>query len=284
MEVVWQRINQYCDANNTRAPSNRQHRHPFALKSNKKRIPFELWTAKHIKRFVQPHYQQPADHPFNRLNITNIPSHLRQFQRHVKLVTPVVANLMWRIVYRILPVKSRMYVINPNDPDIIKCIYPNCNQVETTKHALFTCSKVRPIWSQIQRMWNPLNIRLNWDTLIHMNYTSRNQTETPPTAAVGQFNTQMINGLCYMLNAITCTEIWTLRNKYLHQEQQWPPTHVIIEIILMKWCSHIRWHFHELEPPQQAEMSQIIIHLLMTPIMKQFHKKYPTCFMLRSLP
>ncbi|CAK4477505.1 unnamed protein product [Aphanomyces euteiches] len=177
-----------------------------------------------------------------------------------------------------------MYVINPNDPDIIKCIYPNCNQVETTKHALFTCSKVRPIWSQIQRMWNPLNIRLNWDTLIHMNYTSRNQTETPPTAAVGQFNTQMINGLCYMLSAITCTEIWTLRNKYLHQEQQWPPTHVIIEIILMKWCSHIRWHFHELEPPQQAEMSQIIIHLLMTPIMKQFHKKYPTCFMLRSLP
>ncbi|KAJ9539461.1 hypothetical protein OSB04_032194 [Centaurea solstitialis] len=70
----------------------------------------------------------------------------------VKVIPPKVNVFFWKASFERLPCRA---LLDKYGIDVDSVLCPRCNQeVETVHHALFSCEKVKKLWSLVGRWWN----------------------------------------------------------------------------------------------------------------------------------
>ncbi|RHZ17005.1 hypothetical protein DYB31_009054 [Aphanomyces astaci] len=116
--------------------------HPFQTVVKDQVIPFELWPMNFLSQIA---YHAPSDgkpHPVkspSRSEQSAISKYVRLIRKTCRLSPPVHGDVWFRLLFKMLPVNSRLYYLQPQQPDVICCVYGDCDAVENYLHAFHTC-------------------------------------------------------------------------------------------------------------------------------------------------
>ncbi|KAL7995037.1 hypothetical protein Plhal703r1_c48g0150971 [Plasmopara halstedii] len=189
-----------------------------------------VWTP------VQP--QKP--HPVTQhsavppLDVDIVARVVRRQQRMRRLLLPIFDDLQFRVAFKLLPVRSRFWFLQPTNPGIICCVRSGCNAVETLQHLFFDCTLARQLWSMLQPAWMCFfELRATWNCIA--------TAHLPPVRPEWSVQKCVVYDIWGVMCAVTLHFIWSDRNR-CHFEGRLPtPAVSAFAVILTTFSAHVRY-------------------------------------------
>nr|CCA26733.1 AlNc14C407G11427 [Albugo laibachii Nc14] len=139
------------------------------------------------------------------------------FKRLRRRLLPIYSDILLRLAYSILPVRSRFWFLKEAHPDIILCTREHCGEVESYQHLFFDCSRTRPIWEEVITSWSIFfSVLPRWSHIACLRLPSRRETWKPFM--------NVVEDVWFALVAFTVHFIWTDRNRRLFDQSSTTPT------------------------------------------------------------
>ncbi|KAL7997747.1 hypothetical protein Plhal703r1_c32g0124191 [Plasmopara halstedii] len=121
-----------------------------------------VWTPAQPQKH-HPVIQHSAVPP---LDVEIVAHVVRRQQRMRRLLLPIFDDLQFRVAFKLLPVRSRFWFLQPTNPGIICCVRGGCNAVETVQHLFLDCTLARQLWSMLQPAWMCFfELRATWNCI-----------------------------------------------------------------------------------------------------------------------
>ncbi|KAF0705487.1 hypothetical protein AaE_014494 [Aphanomyces astaci] len=252
--------------------------HPFQTVVKDQVIPFELWPMNFLSQIA---YHAPSDgkpHPVkspSRSEQSAISKYVRLIRKTCRLSPPVHGDVWFRLLFKMLPVNSRLYYLQPQQPDVICCVYGDCDAVENYLHAFHTCHHVHPLWRFHATAWRCFGVSFDWSTLTNIDRFQVNDRSKP------------LKGSLLVLWSLLCAsnlhDIWTTHNAAKFEEKSPPPPAVWQELSFMRWHASIRrWlRLQDTDDPRRVEVVSALKTLHRQPSYRALASKYPSILVLQ---
>jgi hypothetical protein len=193
-----------------------------------------------------------------------------------KILLPVFEDLQFRLAFRLLPVRSRFWFLEPSHPGIRVCMRAGCNAIETEQHLFFDCTLASQLWRQVLQLvlpffvsrpsWfdialaNKLRVRDDWDECM-----------------------DVVRDVWHVLRAVTLHTIWTDRNRCLFDGRQPMPAAPALSVTFSTFCAHIRFFQRHLYDQEESRELQRVIDVMKThSVFRDFAGQRPGIASVRS--
>ncbi|ETV65957.1 hypothetical protein H257_17498 [Aphanomyces astaci] len=226
--------------------------HAFRSKIKDIVVPFEVW----LKRFVQflaSHSAYPTrDHPTKSATRPDFKSariYLRLVRKSMEVLSPVHADVCFRVLFGMLPVNSRFVFRQATDASAMMCAH-GCLEAESQLHALFACPRLAPLWQAHQSAWRPTGVRFSWHNILNVDdfYCHVNHGHLKPALF----------------------QLWVMGHAL-------PPLPALIDLSFVTWTATVRSWLRRLPPDditRPALMAELDL-LLRQSQYSQLSRKYP---------
>lgn len=160
--------------------------------------------------------------------------HLEFFFDCRRYILPTVHDVMLRLLYRGLPIRSKFWFLQGDHPDIVSCEAPGCNGVETEEHLLFRCSRVQTVWGVLLPLWRQLTRQpIGWRDVVLGLRVDRVQGSSSEVECVKIVWT--------VLCSVILHRVWGTRNRWVFKGRALPPSHALVKVVLSVFASHLRF-------------------------------------------
>ncbi|EQC37008.1 hypothetical protein SDRG_05825 [Saprolegnia diclina VS20] len=129
--------------------------HPFRKLVKDVVQPFQNWPRRDVRDLAMHAPAPRCPHPLlstTRRTVDDVETYLADLRYLMRVAAPVHADVWFRLVLRMLPVNSRMYYFQHQEPEAILCRH-GCGVVERVVHAFFKCPYIHPIWKWHDKAW-----------------------------------------------------------------------------------------------------------------------------------
>jgi hypothetical protein len=108
-----------------------------------------VWTPKPP---TKPH---PMTVHSQRVGDEQIKSFVKHGKHLRKILLPIFEDLQFRLAFRLLPVRSRFWLLEASNPRIQYCVRDGCDAIETEEHLFFGCTLATQLWEHVQQLMSP---------------------------------------------------------------------------------------------------------------------------------
>jgi hypothetical protein len=246
--------------------------HPFVALVKDQFIPFERWPKRLVARLAYHAPFEVRPHPMStrtRSEMKDLVQHVRLARQVCRASPPVQGDVWFRLLMQMLPVNSRFYYMQPQQPTAVCCVYQDCGAVETLHHAFHTCGRIHPLWSFHASAWRCYGINFAWASIVDLDRFQVNSSSGPYKEA--------LFALWSLLCASTLHSIWTYHNATKYDAKSSPPTEAWIELTFVNWMASIRrWlRLRDNDDPDRVTALQVLQVLLRRQGYQALWAKYP---------
>lgn len=158
--------------------------------------------------------------------------HSTYFMDCRRYLLPVVHDEMLRLLFRGLPVRYKFWFLQGSNPNVVCCETPDCQGIESERHLLFDCWRVRRLWSKLLPMWRVLfGTSLSWKDIVLCSQVS---------SSVYPRHSSILRVCWSVLCCIVLYQVWSTRNKWVFEQRQLPPVDASVKVVLSSFASHFR--------------------------------------------
>ena len=250
--------------------------HPFVALVKDKPRPFQAWPKGHVTKLA---YHAPAvdcSHPMattTRTTDTALKRYVYLVRRTCRVPPPVQGDVWLRLLYRMLPVNSRFYYLQPTQTTAVCCAY-GCGAIETEHHAFHQCHHVYPVWLFHAKAWRCYGVNFSWSTISNLDLFYVNQRGAPMKDAVFL--------IWSLLTASTLYTIWTQHNAVQYDNKNPLPSTAWEELTFLGWTASLR-RWLRLQDPDSCDRVAVldVLGILKSqPNYRVLWTKYPRCLAL----
>lgn len=252
--------------------------HPFKAPFKDQLLSFEHWPKRLVSRLA---YHAPSDrkpHPVatsTRVEHQAIATYVKLIRKTCRWPPPLHSDVWFRLLFNMLPVNSRLFYLQPQQPDAICCVYTNCDAPENQHHAFHTCPRVYPLWRFHATAWRCFGVNFDWTTITNVDRFQVNE------------HGRQLQDTLFVLWALLCAsnlhDIWTTHNAAKFESKEPPPPEIWPELSFIRWHASIRrWlRLQEVDSPQRVEAILALNTLHGQPPYRPLVHKYPTLLKLQ---
>jgi hypothetical protein len=193
-----------------------------------------------------------------------------------KILLPVFEDLQFRLAFRLLPVRSRFWFLEPSHPGIRVCMRAGCNAIETEQHLFFDCTLASQLWRQVLQLVLPFFVsRPSWfDIALANKLRVRDDWDE---------RMDVVRDVWHALRAVTLHTIWTDRNRCLFDGRQPMPAAPALSVTFSTFCAHIRFFQRHLYDQEESRELQRVIDVMKThSVFRDFAGQRPGIASVRS--
>ncbi|KAF0704089.1 hypothetical protein AaE_015110 [Aphanomyces astaci] len=250
---------------------------PFTIETHRGKSTFPNFKPPDIRYLHAKPSEEPSKHPFENWAIPKdeIRSTLIHLRNLMRPVYPLVADTYFRLLFKLLPFQARFWFLEHLNPNIQLCPY-NCFHVETDIHAMFSCTTISNVWSELEPPWQQFGMTFTWHTITN----PRRLSPAPPWLP----DRELLVQVWFALVANTIYQLWKHRCNTRFRNAAPPKRASLVETILRHWATQVRaWLRNPTTSDGHAKMALIFEMILTHPKLAWFVRKYP-CYKAQSPP
>ena len=211
-----------------------------------------------------------------RVGVRRIQTYVK-FSKHLQtILLPVMADLQFRLAFRLLPVRSRFWFLEATHPRIRICVRAGCDTIETEEHLFFDCTLAVQLWEHIHLLMSPFfSSRATWLSIV---LASR-----PRVRDTWTYAEEVVCDVWHTLRAVTLHFLWTDRNRCLFDERHPTPALPALQVILATASAHFRHRLRHLyDPDQQARQHAVLARMSRYPLFQAYIQRNPSALHVRQ--